>query len=80
MATLRNTPGLDWFLGAALASLIGALLLSYQWAQPAVKALPASPEMMQLLQDEHRLITHMVELRIASEKMLAYGEGEQLTP
>jgi hypothetical protein len=31
--------------------------------------------MMQLLQDEHRLIAHMIELRVASEKMLAYGEG-----
>ncbi|MGB6285125.1 MAG: hypothetical protein WBG18_12025 [Xanthobacteraceae bacterium] len=75
MATLRNAPGLDWFLGAALAGVIGVSLLSYQWARPAVKALPAPPEMMQLLQDEHRLIAHMIELRIASEKMLAYGEG-----
>ena len=75
MATLLNTPGLDWFLGAALAGLIGVSLLSNQWARPAVKALPAPPEMMQLLQDEHRLIAHMIELRIASEKMLAYGEG-----
>jgi len=75
IATLRNTPGLDWFLGAALAGLIGVSLLSYQWARPAVKALPAPPEMIQLLQDEHRLIAHMIELRIASEKMLAYGEG-----
>ena len=36
---------LDWFLGtAALVSLIGGLLLGYQWGQPAdasiVKALP----------------------------------------
>jgi hypothetical protein len=58
-----------------LAGLIGVSLSSYQWARPAVKALPAPPEMMQLLQDEHRLIAHMIELRIASEKMLAYGEG-----
>ena len=29
-------PALDWFLGtAALVSLIGGLLLAYQWGQPA---------------------------------------------
>jgi hypothetical protein len=31
--------------------------------------------MMQLLRDEHRLIENMVELRIASDKKLAYGEA-----
>jgi hypothetical protein len=40
-----------------------------------VKALPASLEMMQLLRDEHRLIANMLELRIATEKKLAYGEA-----
>jgi len=54
------------------------LLLGYQRGQPAnasiVKALPASLEMMQILRDEDRLIAHMLELRIASEKKLAYGE------
>jgi hypothetical protein len=47
----------------ALVSLIGGLLLGYQWGQPAdasiVKALPASLEMMQLLRDEHRLIANI---------------------
>ena len=50
---VRNMLVLDWFIGAALAGLIGGLLLGYQWGQPAdapiVKALPASLEMMQLL-------------------------------
>ena len=64
---VRNMPALDWFLGtAALASVIGGLLLGYQWGQPAdvsvVKALPASLEMMQLLRDEHRLIANMLEI------------------
>ena len=63
---VRNMPALDWFLGtAALISLIGGLLLGYQWGQAAdgsiVKALPASLEMMQLLRDEHRLIANMLE-------------------
>ena len=77
---VRNMPALDWFLGtAARVSLIGGLLLGYQWSQPAdasmVKALPASLEMMQLLRDEHRLIANMLESRIAIEKKLAYGEA-----
>ena len=49
----------------ALVSLVGGLLLGYQWGQPAdasiVKALPASLEMMQLLRDEHLLIANMLE-------------------
>jgi hypothetical protein len=32
---VRNMLALDWFLGAALAGLIGGLLLGYQWGQPA---------------------------------------------
>jgi divalent metal cation (Fe/Co/Zn/Cd) transporter len=77
---VRNMRALDWFLGtAALVSLIGGLLLGYQWGQPAdasiVKALPASLEMMQLLRDEHRLIANMLESRIEIEKKLAYGEA-----
>lgn len=76
---LRNIPALGGFLGTvALASLIAGLLLSYQWgpADPRlVKVLPASPEMMQVLRDEHRLIANMLELQIASEKKLAYGEA-----
>ena len=78
---LGNMRALDWFLGmAALVSLVGGLLLGYQWGQPAdasiVKALPASLEMMQqLLRDEHLLIANMLESRIATEKKLAYGEA-----
>lgn len=56
---------------AALVSLTVGLLLSYQWdhtATPLLKVTPASPEMMQLLRDEHRLIANMVKLQIASEQ------------
>ena len=74
----RNMPALDWFLSAVFASLIGALLLGYHWGQPtdasAVKALPASPEMMQLLRDEHRLIANMIEAQVASAERLEHGE------
>ncbi len=35
---------------------------------PLLKVTPASPEMMQLLRDEHRLIAKMVKLQIASEQ------------
>jgi hypothetical protein len=69
MTMFRNMPALRRFLGtAALASLIGGLLLGYQSGQPADPSLakattPASPEMMQLLRDEHRLIANMLELQ-----------------
>ena len=67
---VRNMPALDRFLGTALASLIGGFLLSYQWRYLAapllVKAAPASPEMMQLLRDEHRQIVDYA--RIANRK------------
>ncbi len=57
---------------AAFVSLTGGLLLSYQWGHtahpPLVKVTPASPEMMRLLRDEHRLIANMVKLQIASEQ------------
>lgn len=65
----RNMSALRRFLGtAALSSLIGGLLLSHQSGQPADPPLakattPASPEMMQLLRDEHRLIANMLELQ-----------------
>jgi hypothetical protein len=80
MAMLWKMPVLSGVLGtaAALASLVAGLLFSFQWgpADPhLVKVPPASPEMMKLLQDEHRLIANMVELQIASEKKAAYSEA-----
>jgi hypothetical protein len=79
MAMLWKMPALSGVLGtAALASLVAGLLFSFQWgpADPhLVKVPPASPEMMKLLLDEHRLIANMVELQIASEKKAAYGEA-----
>ena len=47
---------------------------SKQAALSWLNLVPASLEMMQLLRDEHRLLANMLELRIASEKKLAYGE------
>ncbi len=69
----RSIPSLGRILStAALVSLTGGLLLSYQWGHtadpPLLKVTPASPEMMQLLRDEHRLIANMVKLQIASEQ------------
>ena len=76
---LWKMPALSGVLGtAALASLVAGLLFSFQWGQAdphLVKVPPAPPEMMKLLQDEHRLIANMVELQIASEKKAAYGEA-----
>ena len=76
---LRYMPALGGLLGtAALASLIAGLLLSYQWGpgDPRLVKVPrASPEMMQILRDEHQLIATMVALQIASDKKLTYSEA-----
>jgi hypothetical protein len=77
----QNVPLQSRFLGAAaLASVIGGLLLSHQWGYaakpPMVQVVPASPEMMQLLRDEHGLIANMLNARLATEKKeLAAGGG-----
>jgi hypothetical protein len=54
------------------AGVIGGLLLSNQWdlrVEPlqvqASRATPASPEMMQLLRDEHGLVAQMVKAQLA---------------
>jgi hypothetical protein len=48
---------------------------SKQAALSWLNLVPASLEMMQLLRDEHRLIANRLELRIATEKKLAYGDA-----
>jgi hypothetical protein len=57
---------------AVLGSVIAGLLPSYQWGRAAeersVTAIPASPEMMQLLRDEHGLIADMLKVQIAKGK------------
>jgi hypothetical protein len=54
---------------AMLASVVGLLFLSSQWARtaeaPRDQATPASLEMMQLLHDEHQLIGDMVKAQLA---------------
>jgi hypothetical protein len=68
----QNLPSLRFVGAAVLASAIAALLLSYQWGHaaepPLVKVTPASPEMMQLLRDEHSSVANMLKLQIANEK------------
>jgi len=60
-------------LPAGLASILGGLLLTHfqldRLPQPTtVKVTQASPEMMQLLRDEHGLIIDFVKEQVASEK------------
>ena len=80
---VRNMLPLDWFLGAAVASLIGGLLLGYKWSQPTdasvVKPLPASLEMMQLLRDEHRLIANMLEIANRDREKAGVRRSEELS-
>jgi hypothetical protein len=78
----RNMPLLGRFLStAALASVMGGLLLSYQWGRAAgpsvAQVAPASPEMMQLLRDEHGLVVTMLKAQLATEKqeLAAGGAG-----
>jgi hypothetical protein len=73
----RNTPS-SMFLGAAaLASVIAGVLVSYEWGHTAesrlVRVTPASPEMMQLLRDEHGLVTDMLKVQLAKEEGLPVG-------
>ena len=58
------------FLGiAVVGGCVIAGLLSYQWSDgaepPLVKVTPASPEMMQLLRDEHGLVREMLKVQNA---------------
>ena len=67
-------------LPAGLASILGGLLLAHfqfdRAPQPTtVKVTQASPEMMQLLRDEHGLIVDFVKDQVASEKNR--GSGDQ---
>jgi hypothetical protein len=67
-------------LPAGLASILGGLLLTHfhldRAPQPTtVKVTQASPEMMQLLRDEHGLIVDFVKEQVASEK--SRGSADQ---
>ena len=60
-------------LPAGLASILGGLLLTHFQIDRApepttVRVMPASPEMMQLLRDEHGLIVDYVKEQAANEK------------
>jgi hypothetical protein len=62
-------------LPAALASLLGSLLLTHYGAfvsgsapAPAVQSTPASAEMMDVLRDEHALIADFLKAQVANEK------------
>jgi hypothetical protein len=73
----RNLPSLKFVGAAALASVIAGVLVSYEWDHTAesrlVRVTPASPEMMQLLRDEHGLMADMLKVQIANEKGSAVG-------
>jgi hypothetical protein len=73
-------------LPAALASLIGGLFYTHFQSvrapvPVAAQVVPASPEMMQLLRDEHGLILNYVKAQAAIEKkLLAADEGTPRPP
>ncbi len=66
-------PVLARFLATgALASVIGGFLVSNQWGRlaepPVTQASRSSPEMMQLVRDEHGLVANMIKAQLAAEK------------
>jgi hypothetical protein len=68
-------------LPAGLASLLGGLLLTYLpighvTHQTTVKVTQASPQMMQLLRDEHGLIVDFVKEQAANEKSRGVADRE----
>lgn len=72
-------------LPAALASLLGGFLITHfhldRAAAPVtVPVAHASPEMMQLLRDEHGLIVDYVKTEVASEKSRLGANAEQRPP
>ena len=74
MGKSQNMPLLSRFLGTVvLASVIGGSLLSFERIHaagpPAVRATPASLEMMRVLRDEHGLMVNMVRAQLATERM-----------
>jgi hypothetical protein len=69
---LPNMPSLRFLGTAVLGSAVAALLLSYvAWGHmaeaPFVRVTPASPEMMQMLRDEHGLVADMLKLQMTKE-------------
>ena len=73
----RNLPSSRFLGAAALASVIAGALVSYEWSYTAESRLaritPASPEMMQLLRDEHDLMADMLKAQVANERDSAVG-------
>ena len=66
----QNRPLLARFLiMGTFAGVIGGLLLSGPWGHaPLTRTAPASPEMIQLLRDEHGLVTNMLKAQLAAER------------
>lgn len=94
MSLLRHWLGklIYGLLPAALANLIGGVLLAHlQWSYapaPVAATTPASPEMMQVLRDEHGLLADFLAASLDNQKKqlgadenapLAVGHGQEVT-
>ena len=74
----ENAPAMArLFTTGALVSVVGAFLLGGHWAlpvePPVALAAPASPELMQLVRDEHGLVAHMIGAQLAIENSHRIG-------
>jgi hypothetical protein len=60
-----------WLSAGLLAIGLAGLVMSSQWgyaAEPSGEPVPATPEMMQLLRDEHDLVAEMIRGQLAAER------------
>ena len=69
-------------LGLVSIGLMGFVMAS-QWghaAEPRVYPAPATPEMMQLVRDEHDLVADMVRTQLAAERDRYAEQRTEVTP
>ena len=69
-------------VGLVAVGLIGFVMAS-QWgyaAEPPAYPVPATPEMMQLVRDEHDLVADMIKAQLAAERNRYAEQRRAITP
>jgi hypothetical protein len=60
-----------WFMIGLVTIGLSGFVMASQWgyaAEPPAYPVPASPEMMQLVRDEHDLVADMIRVQLAAER------------
>ena len=72
------------FLTVGLVAIgLSAFVMASQWvyaAEPAPYPVPATPEMMQLVRDEHDLVADMIKAQLAAERDRYAEQRTAITP